>query len=122
MNTINQMKNMVVLRNLPSNIIEEAFVILKPNKKVRIINTKEDTEEKSGDYIIKEAEMIITNYITDVDKENRIKNNTIKQIEHKYKKLKKINTVISILFAITIIFGILVKWKYKYVLKPLFWE
>ncbi len=109
MNTINQMKNMVVLRNLPSNIIEEAFVILKPNKKVRIINTKEDTEEKSGDYIIKEAEMIITNYITDVDKENRIKNNTIKQIEHKYKKLKKINTVISILFAITIIFGILVK-------------
>lgn len=109
MNTINQMKNMVVLRNLPSNIIEEAFVILKPNKKVRIINTKEDTEEKSGDYIIKEAEMIITNYITDVDKENRIKNNTIKQIEHKYKKLKKINTVISILLAITIIFGILVK-------------
>lgn len=109
MNTINQMKNMVVLRNLPSNIIEEAFVILKQNKKVRIINTKEDTEEKSGDYIIKEAEMIITNYITDVDKENRIKNNTIKQIEHKYKKLKKINTVISILFAITIIFGILVK-------------
>lgn len=109
MNTINQMKNMVVLRNLPSNIIEEAFVILKPNKKVRIINTKEDTEEKSGDYIIKEAEMIITNYITDVEKENRIKSNTVKQIEHKYKKLKKINTIISILFAITIIFGILVK-------------
>ena len=109
MNTINQMKNMVVLRNLPSNIIEEAFVILKPNKKVRIINTKEDTEEKSGDYIIKEAEMIITNYITDVEKENRIKSNTVEQIEHKYKKLKKINTIISILFAITIIFGILVK-------------
>lgn len=109
MNTINQMKNMVVLRNLPSNIIEEAFVILKPNKKVRIINTKEDTEEKSGDYIIKEAEMIITNYITDVEKENRIKSNTVKQIEHRYKKLKKINTIISILFAITIIFGILVK-------------
>ena len=109
MNTINQMKNMVVLRNLPSNIIEEAFVILKPNKKVRIINTKEDTEEKSGDYIIKEAEMIITNYITDVEKENRIKSNTVKQIEHKYKKLKKINTIISILFAITIIFGILIK-------------
>ena len=109
MNTINQMKNMVVLRNLPSNIIEEAFVILKPNKKVRIINTKEDTEEKSGDYIIKEAEMIITNYITDVEKENRIKSNTVEQIEHKYKKLKKINTIISILFAITIIFGILIK-------------
>ena len=29
--SIESMKNMVVLRNLPSNIVEEAIVILKPN-------------------------------------------------------------------------------------------
>ena len=32
---IGQMKNMVVLKNLPSNIVEEAIVVLKPNKKVK---------------------------------------------------------------------------------------
>lgn len=29
------MKNMVVLKNLPSNLVEEAIVILKSSKKVR---------------------------------------------------------------------------------------
>ena len=30
-----KLKNMVVLKNLPSNLIEEAIVILKSNKKVK---------------------------------------------------------------------------------------
>ena len=29
------LKNMVVLRNLPSNIVEEAIVVLKANSKVK---------------------------------------------------------------------------------------
>ena len=29
------MKNMVVLKNLPSNIVDEAIVILKPNIKLK---------------------------------------------------------------------------------------
>ena len=29
------MKNMVVLKNLPSNLVEEAIIILKSNKKVK---------------------------------------------------------------------------------------
>ena len=29
------MKNMVILKNLPSNLVEEAIVILKSNKKVK---------------------------------------------------------------------------------------
>lgn len=28
-------KNMIVLKNLPSNLIEEAFVVIKPNKKIK---------------------------------------------------------------------------------------
>ena len=31
---ISQMKNIVVLKNLPSNMVEEAIVVLKPNIKV----------------------------------------------------------------------------------------
>ena len=30
-----KLKNMVVLKNLPSNLIEEVIVILKSNKKVK---------------------------------------------------------------------------------------
>ena len=33
---INNMKNIVVLNNLPSNIVEEALVILKDNSKIKI--------------------------------------------------------------------------------------
>ena len=30
-----KLKNMVILKNLPSNLVEEAIVILKENKKVK---------------------------------------------------------------------------------------
>ena len=30
-----ELKNMVILKNLPSNIVEEAIVILKANKKIK---------------------------------------------------------------------------------------
>ena len=30
-----KLKNMVVLRNLPSNIVDEAIIVLKTNKKVK---------------------------------------------------------------------------------------
>ena len=29
------LKNMVVLKNLPSNIVEEAIIVLKTNKKIK---------------------------------------------------------------------------------------
>ena len=32
---ISNMRNMVVLKNLPSNIVDEAIVILKTNKKIK---------------------------------------------------------------------------------------
>ena len=56
----NQMKNMIVLKNLPSNLIDEAFIILKNNKKIksleRIENKKTNKieKEKTEDYIVKE--------------------------------------------------------------------
>ena len=31
---MSDMKNMIVLKDLPSNLIEEAFVVLKENKKI----------------------------------------------------------------------------------------
>ena len=65
-----KLKNMVVLKNLPSNLIEEAIVILKSNKKVKKLEKidkekrKEKEETKTNntkkEFIIKEAEMIIS--------------------------------------------------------------
>ena len=60
-----KMKNMVVLKNLPSNIVEEAIVILKPNIKLKSLDTidknnKKNEKVKQEDhkkYIISEAEM-----------------------------------------------------------------
>ena len=56
------LKNMVVLRNLPSNIVEEAIVVLKANSKVKqdekVENKKIDMESKiidknkQNDYIL----------------------------------------------------------------------
>ena len=65
------MKNIVVLKNLPSNIVEEAIVILKGNKKIKKLeladkkNSKnvQNEELKNKEYILKEAEMLFSNYI-----------------------------------------------------------
>ena len=108
------LKNMVVLKNLPSNIVDEAIIVLKANKKakklqkvekVKNVNSKEQiTKEK--DYIIKEAELIVNNYINKL--ENRKEKEYFqKEIKEKYKKLKTYAltiTILSILEAIAIIF------------------
>lgn len=116
MNTINQMKNIIVLKDLPSNIIEEAFVIIKANKNVKVLNPTEEIEkageengEKQREYIVKEAEMVINNYIKDTDAEHKIRSNTIKQMENKYRRIKKINTFLSALLGITLFFNWIIK-------------
>lgn len=74
---IGQMKNIVVLKNLPSNIVDEAIVVLKPNKKVKNIqytkkneNTEKETKQENG-YIVKEAEMLINKYITEIEEDRK---------------------------------------------------
>ena len=109
------MKNMVVLKNLPSNIIDEAIVILKPNVKLKSLdlaennkNNKTNTDknksqlkENSKKYIINEAKMVISNYLS------KIENNKIKQIkvtqkmETKYKRLKAISIFLGIMFLLS---------------------
>lgn len=97
------MKNMVVLKNLPSNIVDEAIVILKPNINLKILNkiekksNKNEKMENSKKYIINEAEMLISNYIDKIerDKRNQIKVN--KKIENKCKRLKTISVFLGLM-------------------------
>ena len=82
------MRNIVVLKDLPSNLVEEAIIVLKQNQKIKkpeYVENKGKTEQKSekhkfGNYITKEAEMLITDYITKVEKNK--KNKEIKKIEN----------------------------------------
>lgn len=104
------MKNMVVIKNLPSNVIEEAFVILKPNLKVKELNTvnlegKEKYRINKEDYVIKEAELLVSEYISKIEKGENIRKNNI--LEKRYKKLKKITTVSLIFSAICLIMNII---------------
>ena len=108
------LKNMVILKNLPSNLVEEAIVILKPNKKVKnleiIEKNKKTAQEKSNqkekDYILKEAEMLVNNYINQIEEKKEKEGERIK-LGKKYKKIKRyacIITTISILqFVILLI-------------------
>lgn len=76
---IGQMKNIVVLKNLPSNIVDEAIMVLKPNKKVKNIQYIKRSEEKEkvqkpeSGYIVKEAEMLISNYLKEIEESRNLK-------------------------------------------------
>lgn len=110
-----KLKNMVVLKNLPSNIVDEAIIVLKSNKKVKKLQkiekdkqTSENKEEKKDkEYILKEAEMIVNNYISKIENKDNSKIIINKDTNEKYKKLKKYaiaTTFLCIIQALIIIF------------------
>lgn len=103
------MKNMVVLKNLPSNMVEEAIIIFKESQKIKqkeLVdkNNKINIDEKkpkSKEYILKEAELLITDYIDKI--ENKKQEKTWKSINIKYKKLKKYSIISTVLLIVSLI-------------------
>lgn len=100
-----KMKNMVVLKNLPSNLVEEAIIILKSSKKVKklekidkkVKRKKPNNIPKEKDYIIKEAEMLISSYISKLEnkhKQKQSKNNP------KYIRLKKYSYIATAIIIV----------------------
>ena len=104
----NKMKNIVVLKNLPSNIVEEAIVFVKTNKYAKKLeyidkktNLKKDKEKNKREYIIKEAESVVSNYIDKM--ENKDKSNKKTNYIKKYQRLRIYSITISVLFIISIL-------------------
>ena len=102
----NNLKNIVVLRNLPSNLIDEAIVVLKSNKYARKLQLAEknltsqyEGNEVTDDYVIKEAENVISNFIAKTEKKNDNKKSN-NNIEMKYKKIKAYSVFVSILLVL----------------------
>jgi len=110
-----KMKNMVVLKDLPSNLIDEAIIILKPNKKIKsldcvknnesIKNSEEHNKSKDKDYIINEAQMVIANYISGLEEKGGTKDKAIAKIENKYKILKTCTFILIGLLIINTLFN-----------------
>ncbi len=107
------MKNIVVLKNLPSNLVEEAIVILKKNKKIRKLelidnkknNNIEDVQVKDDEYILKEAEMLVSNYI-DRTQKNKFINKMNKSEKKNYTRLKKYSIAVTILLLISLVINL----------------
>lgn len=118
MNT-GSLKNIVILKDLPSNLVEEAIIFLKENQKLRkpelidvdIKQQKAKSEEKrdntkpknSKDYIVNEAQMLIADYISRIENKNKKEDISYKRLKKKYQFLKKINMALAIGFMISII-------------------
>ena len=104
------MKNMVVLKNLPSNMVEEAIIIFKENQKVKekeLIDKSNkinftETESKSKEYILKEAEMLVTDYINKLEEKKSIPKST-KNLIQKHKILKIYSITITIILTISLV-------------------
>ncbi len=109
-----KMKNIVVLKNLPSNIVEEAIIILKSNKYAKKIEavdrnnkvSSQEIKQKGKDYVVKEAEMLLSNYITKIE-DSKISDKTFKKLKNKYKTLRNYSLISTIALLISLIINLI---------------
>ena len=102
------MKNMVVIRNLPSNIVEEAWVVIKPevkNKEKELIKRMKNNNFSSKaktSYVLEEARTVIADYLKNINsyKDKKKYNDIIK----KYNKQKKVSLILFGVLMIMLIF------------------
>ncbi len=105
------LKNIVILKNLPSNLVEEAIVVLKSNKNIRkLVKVEEYKNEnkmsKKGiesNYVLKEAEMLVSDYLCRIENQDKQLKNR-KNNSNKFKRLKAYSCIVSLIaFIETII-------------------
>lgn len=92
---INRIDNYMYLKNIESNIIDEAFIVLKDNIKLKESNSSNLIDEIC---VLKEAEAIINNNIDNND--ISVLKFNLKRFRHKYKLVKTINMILVILIVI----------------------
>lgn len=98
------MKNIIVLKDLPSNIIDEAIVILKDNK----IKKKDKSETEYVDTsIICEAQNVISEYIERLERPKMEKKNE-KKLLLKYKKLQIFSILLTGMMIISFLINFLI--------------
>jgi len=106
---LNNIRNIVILKDLPSNIVDEAIVVLKNNELIKnrqLIEKGENkkVKNKNKDYIVKEAENVIVNYISNIEKQKS--SQSLKELENKYKQVKLISIILAGLIVLNGILNI----------------
>ena len=126
-----EMKNVIILKNLPSNLIDEAIMVIKDRKSAKkfdfnqILNNGEEKHKviqgymkndelkkienirKEGrKYVIKEAEIILSDYISKIERP-KYNESKIKKLEKSCKRAKKIHLVLIIVSFISIVMQII---------------
>ena len=102
-----KMKNVVVLRNLPSNLIEEAFVVVKSKNVARSLeridgkNENIDRKNKDDGYIVREAESVLSSYVSLVEKKDEKK--IALGIKRRYNMLKIYGVLVTVAFVVAVI-------------------
>ena len=102
-----KMKNVVVLRNLPSNLIDEAFVVVKSKNVARSLdridgkNENIDRKNKDDGYIVREAESVLSSYASLVEKKDDKKVDF--GIKRKYNMLKIYGVLVTVAFVVAVI-------------------
>lgn len=112
---MSDMKNIVILKDLPSNLVEEAIVFLKQNQKIKKPEYIENTEkfkenrqiEKSKDFLANEAKLVIADYILKIEKENSKTKNVDKKVDKKYKRLKSINFMLIVALLLSFLVNLI---------------
>lgn len=93
-------KKIICMKDIPSNLIEEAIFILKPNV---IQNENDKFENKTKELILDEAEYIVEQYMVKLDE---------KKDEENFKELSKIKReaiyIIGLLIFASVIISILI--------------
>ncbi len=109
-------KKIVILKDIPSNLIEEAILILKNDfdvknssdmGKLSLAKELSSSGKKGGDdYLLNEAQLIIDNYIKECKQQAELRRGAERN-RNKLKKLFSVNTVINIVLTSSIILFIL---------------
>ena len=100
---LNKLNNIIFLKDVQSNNIEEAFIVLKDGVKIHHIKNEKEKSKDSNMNILKEAELIINEKI---DKSNiDYEKFKIKELEKKI----KISKIINIILGIGLIIGVIGK-------------
>ncbi len=108
------MKNMVVLKDLPSNIVDEAIVIFKQNinlekyKKESQENSKNKTKTVAGnsEFAVKEAENVIANYISEIERPKKLEQIN-KNLQIKYNRIKTLSILLGVLAFLGVIVNLI---------------
>lgn len=133
-------KNVIILKNLPSNLIDEAIMVVKDKKKVKNFDTSsfikdggenfstlnckheknraiqgymkeedlkniEQIKREDRKYVIKEAELVVTNYLNKIEKP--LAERKMQRLELAYKRVRRLNFVLGVTTFVSILLAIL---------------